>query len=70
VTAVGRSSVNRRNVHIQNSRPKVVGESESCIQRVTFLCDLVTKGSNMQNVTSALAWSGAAVCAQKGAEEW
>jgi hypothetical protein len=48
----------------------VVGERESCIRRFTFLCDFATKVFNVQNVIRALAWSGAEVCAQRGAEEW
>jgi hypothetical protein len=67
---MGRSGANRRNVHIQNSRPKVVGESEACIQQLMFCCEIVVKVSNMQNVTRALAWmrSGVVVCAQTGAK--
>jgi hypothetical protein len=65
---MGRSGANRRNVHMQNSRLKVVGESEACVRQFMFCRGIVTKVSNMQNVARALAWvrSGVAVCAQRG----
>jgi hypothetical protein len=32
-----KTAANRRNVHFQNSRPKVVGESEVCIHLIRLL---------------------------------
>jgi hypothetical protein len=41
------------------------------MQTLSLLTEpLSSERSNMQNVTRALAWSGAAVCTQRGAEEW
>jgi hypothetical protein len=68
---MGRSGANRRNVHFQNSRPKVVGESEACVRQLVFCCEIVVKVSNMRNITRAMAWtsSGVVVCAQRGAKK-